>query len=413
MIREQLPNGLNVAILPERSVPLVTFDMWVRVGSGDEPTDLQGISHYLEHMLFKGTPTLGPGEYDQIVEQAGGYLNAATSMDYTHYYVTIPSRHFDEVFAAFADVMRNSTIDPEETELERQVILEEISRKIDSPFGYLFDETIPQLFSDGPYTHPVIGSRESVRAITRDQLHEHYVRHYAPANMFLNIAGDIDPQAALAAVRQHFGDWERPHNPWREAAPATAWRPMQPRTLPMDWNEAYFIMAFPAPAAATARDMALADLAEVLLGEGRSSRLVNELQEKRQLVSSIGTYFMTHRHDAPLLIYGTCKPENVDQVYEETTRLLEKLVDDGPTGREMKRIRRSAANAHLYSLETNAGRASTAGYSQAMLGDLSLLNGYAELLESIPEAELREYLQLLDGESSFFVTRRPEGAIPQ
>lgn len=403
---ETLANGMKLTVQEDRSIALVTMDMWVKVGSGDEPPEIAGISHYLEHMLFKGTARLNVGDYDRIVEEAGGYLNAATSMDYTHYYVTVPSKHFDMILDHFADVMMNSAIDPTETEMERQVILEEIARKVDNPFGFLFDETIPALFESGPYTHPVIGSVDSVKAITREQLAEHYQRFYAPTNMYLNIVGDVDAATARASVEKAFAGFNRPLRPWRDAPPADVFAAPRTRNLPHDWNEAYFIMAFPAGAAGDSRAMAVQDLAETLLTSGRSSRLVNSLQEKRAIVSSIGSYFMTNRSRAPLLIYGTCKPELVDEVREAILEEVGKVVSEGIGDREWEKVRRQAVNGHLYGLETNAGRASAMGYSQVMLGSPELLTGYSRQLKSVAPEDVRHYLAeyLRDDQASFFVT---------
>lgn len=403
----KLPNGLTVTMQKDSSVPLVTLDMWVRAGGGDEKPELAGVSHFLEHMLFKGTERLAVGEYDHRIESIGGYLNAATSLDYTHYYVTFPSQHFDSVLADFADVLQNSSIDPVEVENERKVILEEISRKIDNPFGYLFDETIPALFSEGPYKHTVIGSRETVSALTRDQLAEYYHASYTPDRMFLSVVGDIDIAAAKGKIAGAFTKTGASESP-RGDAPRAKFQPPADRTLPMDWNEAYFIMAFPGTASKTMKHIALCDLAETVLAGGRSSRLVNSLQEKKALVSSIGAYFPTNRHDAPLMIYGTCEPEKIPAVKEAILAEIAKLKRDGIGADEMKRAHRIARNSHLFSLETNAGRASTIGYSKVLLGNLDLLTGYEEALHSSTRGEVEKFISqyLREERASFFVTRR-------
>jgi len=409
--QSKLSNGLTLTVVEDRSVPLVTMDMWVRVGSGDEIPGIEGISHFLEHMLFKGTPSLPAGQYDRNVEEAGGYLNAATSMDYTHYYVTLPSQHFERILKDFADVMMNSVIDPVELESERQVVLEEIARKIDSPFGYLFDETIPAMFQRGPYVHTVIGTRESVKGITREQMLEHYHRFYAPENMFLSIVGDVDAAVARQMVEEAFTPLSRPFNPWRPATPEAVWSSPGDRTLPMDWNEAYFILAYPGPQeGATRSQMAMLEYAEGLLTGGRTARLTNALQEKKALVSSIGCYFMTNRHAAPLLIYGTCEPARVQEVREAINEEIVRLVKDGATSQEMKRVRRQSVNSNLYSLETNAGRASTLGYSMVMVGDTTLYDQYTEELRDVKESEVLRFIKayLVDDRASYFVTQRAE-----
>ncbi len=412
----KLSNGLTLAVQQDNTIPLVTMDMWVRVGSGDEPSEIAGASHFLEHMLFKGTERLPVGEYDRRVEGAGGYLNAATSYDYTHYYVTVPSEHFEAILEDFADVMTGSSIATAEVESERQVILEEIRRKNDNAMGFLFDEAMPALYGSGPYRHTVLGSSETVAAISRDTLAEHYRRFYTADNMYLSVVGAVDPEAVRARAELAFSRMNTTRAPWRDAAPGTNFAAPASRLLPREWNEAYFLLAFPGPAAgATARDMALADLAQTVLGGGRSSRLVKSLQEQKGIVSSIGAYLPTNRNPGPITIYGTCEPERLDEVRTEIFNELSRLREGGLKGDEMKRVRRLALNSHLFSLESNAGRASTAGYSLAMLGNLSLLTEYEDLLRSIGESEVEDFLRkwLVEESASFVVTARPERVAPK
>ncbi|MCC5877561.1 MAG: insulinase family protein [Candidatus Sumerlaeia bacterium] len=406
----QLENGLTVSIQEDPSIPLVTLDMWVGVGSGDEPAEIAGVSHFLEHMLFKGTARLATGEYDRRIEEVGGYLNAATSTDYTHYYTVFPAEHFDRILEDFSDVLLNSLLDEREIESERQVILEEISRKQDSPFGYLFDESFPLMFESGPYTHPVIGSAQTVSALTRDQLVDHYERFYTPENMYLSVVGDIHGPSAINAIREAFGGLDRPFRPHRDMAPETVYSAPMDRILPRDWAEAYFILAFPAPDPADARSLAVRDLAETLLVGGKSSRLVNSLQEKRRLVSSIGGYFPEHRHPAPLLLYGTCQGNNIHVVRSEVFRELERLQAEGMRRGELERIRRLVLNSQLFSLETGRQRAAAFGHALLRHHRIDIIDEYRREVNLVGSREILEFLDehLREDNASFFVTRRNE-----
>jgi predicted Zn-dependent peptidase len=219
----------------------------------------------------------------------------------------------------------------------------------------------------------------------------------------------MDAGVARRAVEEAFAPLTRPHRPWREADPETAWLPPTERTLPMDWNEAYFIMAFPGPPGPSdMRRMALLEYADGLLTGGRTARLTNALQEKKSLVSSIGCYFMTNRESAPLLIYGTCEPANLDAVREGILAEVTRLIRDGAKESEMRRVRRQSVNGHLYSMETNAGRAGTIGYSLALLSDASLYDRYAEELRTVREKDVLDLMAryLVPERASFFVTRR-------
>lgn len=406
MTLHHLDNGLTVCIEPDRTIGLVTLDMWVAAGAGDEPAEVAGVSHFLEHMLFKGTENLATGEYDRRVEEVGGYLNAATSLDYTHYYTVFPSEHFDRVLDDFADVLRNSILAPEEVERERQVILEEISRKQDSPFGFLFDESFPLMFESGPYRHPVIGTRESVTAMTRGQLLAHYERFYAPENMFLSIVGDVDGEAALRRVEETFGDWERPFRPWRQADPEVVWAPPRDRQLLRNWKEAYFILAFPAARGGGAREIAVRDVAEALLVGGRSSRLVRAIQERDQLVSSLGAYFPDNRRDAPLLLYGTCEPLRVQEVRSAVFRELRLLLEGGLERGELDRARRLVLNSQLFSMETGRQRAHTYGNTLLTHGSVEIIDEYRREVSRAREGDVLSFIRdaLAEDNASYFVT---------
>ncbi len=404
----ELENGLTVVLQRDAAVPLVAVSMWVRVGSGDEPEELAGISHFLEHMLFKGTSRLGVGEYDRRVEALGGSLNAATSRDYTNYYVVLPAEHLAALLPDFADVLRNSTIDAAEVDNERQVILEEISRKADHPFGYLVDEALPRVYAEGPYMHPVIGSPETVSAFTRDQLMEHYERYYAPSNMVLVLAGDFEEEQALELVRDAFGDFERPFRPWREELPPARFAEPAVREFPREWNEAYFILTFPGPRGDSLEKVARADVVDHLLVAGRSSRLVNSVQERQGLVHSINAWFPTWRAESPLVIWGTCEPGRLDEAREAVLAELERLAREGPSREELHRARRQAASAHLFAQETNLDRAGMLGHSMVFHGSAEYFTGYGRELEQVGREPVRSFVRdyLRPEQASVFVTRR-------
>lgn len=407
-----LDNGLTVHAIESRAVPLVTLDMWVRVGSKDEPPELAGISHFLEHMMFKGTPRLGVGDYDRRIEQLGGYLNAATGSDYTHYYMTVPSEHLDAALEDMADVLQNSLVDAREVERERAVILEEIRQKQDNPVGFLFDEVTRRTYESGPYAGTVIGSAETVAAMTRDQLLDHYWRHYVPGNMAFVVAGDFDPEALRPRIERLLGTFRRDLRPWRDSVPATAFRPAGSATWERDWRQTYFFLAFPGIAATDARTMAAIDVTEGVLFGGRSARLTNLLREKRGLVTSISGFFLTNRHPGFLAVYGTCDPDKLDEIQEVLFEELARLRASGPADAELRRARRQIVTDHLYRAETNTGKASLAGYSFAMLGNPVLLTGYPDVVQQVTADDVRAVLELMTRERASLYVARPRGAEP-
>jgi predicted Zn-dependent peptidase len=175
MLQERLENGLTVIF---KQVPnkVVTLDVWVNTGSANEDDKLNGISHFLEHMMFKGTPKYGPGQLDKVIMSVGGVWNAGTSKDFTHYYVTVASPYFDRALDCISDMMQNALVDAAEFDKEKQVILEEYRRKQDSPYGVLFDELYETCFLSGPYKRSVLGSFESISALDRKDMYDYYER---------------------------------------------------------------------------------------------------------------------------------------------------------------------------------------------------------------------------------------------
>lgn len=401
-----LDNGMPVYALVNREQPLVTLDMWVRTGSKDEPESVAGISHFLEHMLFKGTERLAVGEYDRRIEGLGGYLNAATSTDYTHYYIVVPSEHMEAALIDMADVMLHSTIDAGEVERERQVILEEIRLKEDNPMGFLYDEIVRRSYVDGPYRHTVIGNRGSVSAMTRDQLAGHHDRFYVPGNMALVVAGDVDVDVLRRRLRSLFSSHTAPLDPWRDEAPPSIFAGPQQATWQRDWQQTYFMMTWPGPAMDSIERMVAVEMAYQLMAGGRMARLVNSLREKQNLVTSIGAWFPSNKYPSFFAIHGACAADQLNAVRDAVNAELEKARDRGFTREEMDRARRQLMTGHAYQVETNTGKAEVVGYSHALFGDARLLDGYVPALNAVTEKEVLAVLEdLRRGGESFYAAQ--------
>lgn len=405
-----LSSGLKIVAIENKSVPLVTLDMWVRVGSKDEPAEIAGISHFLEHMLFKGTPRLGVGEYDRRIEEIGGYLNAATSTDYTHYYLTVPSEHLDRALVDMADVLINSTFDPHEVEKERGVVLEEMRMKQDNPTGFLYDEITRRMYRSGPYAGTVIGSAETVSAITRDQIAEHHRRFYAPENMAFVVAGDFDRDAIVKRCEELFGAFRPKLDPWREAVPATEFAPPANETFERDWRQTYFFLTFPGDGVQSVKTAAIDDVTQQLLTGGRTSRLVNALREKKRLVSSISAWSPSNVHPGFWAVYGTCEADKLAEVQDAIFAEIDDMIGGGIAADELRRAKRQLVTDHLYQTETNTGKASVAGYSFALFGDAGALNDYPSAIEHVSERQVVEVLKTLSRDRMGIYSTKPAAA---
>ena len=208
IFEQTLANGLKVILREAHEAPIASFWIWYRVGSRNELPGLTGVSHWVEHMQFKGTPSFGKGAIFREVSKNGGVLNALTSNDWTAYFETLPAERLDLALRIESDRMTNSLFDPEETEAERTIILSERQGAENSPAYLLYEEVVATAFHAHPYQHPVIGFETDLRAITRDDLYAHYRRAYRPNNAFIVAAGDFDSQELFARIERAFGSIE-------------------------------------------------------------------------------------------------------------------------------------------------------------------------------------------------------------
>ena len=200
----KLDNGQTVVIEQVKNNPIVTIDTWIKTGSINEDDSNSGISHFLEHLFFKGTETHPTGDFDKILESKGAITNAATSKDFTHYYITISSKYFDKALELHADMLLHPKVPIKEIEKERKVVLEEIAKDANSPVNICYENLNNLLYTTHPYKRKVIGSAKVVENVSREEILNYYKQHYAPSNMTTIIIGDVDPQHALAEIKKDF-----------------------------------------------------------------------------------------------------------------------------------------------------------------------------------------------------------------
>lgn len=386
----RLDNGLPVLIKPVAN-KVVTVDMWVNTGSANESQSRNGISHFLEHMLFKGTPKYGPGELDKVIMSVGGVWNAGTSKDFTHYYVTVASPYFDTALDCISDMIKNALIDQVEFDQEKNVILEEYRRKQDSPVGLLYDELYDAAYETGPYKNSVLGSFESISALNRDDMFGYYESYYTADNMALVIAGEVDPDQCLDSISKAFHDLRRSAVPATDAPRTTTLAASGVRRLGRDVNETYIGMAFNAPALDDARAVLAMDLAVTILGDGRSSRLFQIVKERKRLVNSVSAGFATHRYPGMVYVIATPAADvDTQQVMDEIGIQMRELGTAPPTESEMAKARRVIRNGLLFGMETNTGQTSTIGYYYTLTGGTEFLNQYLARLDALSSDDVAQ-----------------------
>ncbi|MDA1266606.1 MAG: pitrilysin family protein, partial [Planctomycetota bacterium] len=286
----RLRNGLRVLIAERHLDPVVTVMTWYRVGAVDETPEEAGMSHFLEHMMFKGSGGYAKGEVDQITTVLGGNNNAYTSLDHTAYWFELASDRWETALELEADRMRGLLLDPSEFDAERRVVLEELSMGEDDPWRRLGRQVGELLFGPHPYGRPVIGYTEALEAMTPEMMHVYHRRYYHPRNATLVIAGDVRPKTALAAVRRTFGALDLGDHDAQRAYRPRLGAPQGERRVTLRWDDeaARLIMAWFGAPVGTDDDFGL-DVISGVLTSGRNSRLHRSLVLEQGLATSIST----------------------------------------------------------------------------------------------------------------------------
>lgn len=365
--RARLDNGLTVLVRENRALPIVAVDCWLAVGAIDETDEHAGISHFLEHMFFKGTPRHPVGAMDRIVKQMGGYNNAATSMEYTHYYVVAPVEHLGTAIDLLVDHLVDPALPADELERERQVVKEEIRRKDDAPHGRLFTALSTAAFGDSPYAREVLGTPESLDRIDPAVLRDYWSRHYAPDRMVVAIAGDVDAAAAADQVAARLGD--RAPSGVASAAPDPP--PVEAASVEesMDVGQGYLAWAFPTAGRSDLAETCALEVAATALGEGMTSRLSRRLIDETSLVTVVNAWTFGLARTGLFGVDVVCAPDRREAVEAEIAGVLRRAAEEGLSDAEVGRARAMLAADFAYDNETNAALTGTLGEFQILYGD--------------------------------------------
>jgi zinc protease len=352
-----LENGLNVVVIEDHRAPVVVQMIWYRVGAADEPPGHSGIAHFLEHLMFKGTDTVGPNQFSAIVEAQGGDDNAFTSSDFTAYFQRVAADRLPLVMEMEADRMRNLRLTEEDVATEREVIIEERYQRTDSNPGALLSEQMRAAqFQNHPYGIPIIGWRHEMEQLSREDALEYYERFYAPNNATLVIAGDVEPEAVKALALEHYG----PIAPSDGIVPRE--RPQEPPQLAERRitladervSEPYLIRTYLAPErdpGNQAEAAALTVLAELLGGSGQTSVLPRALQfDTQTAVYSAAFYDGLSIDDATFgLIVAPAPDVSLETAEAEMDRVIADFLKTGPDPAALDRIRTQVRAGDIYS----------------------------------------------------------------
>jgi zinc protease len=396
-----LPNGLQVIVHEDRSVPVVVVNTWYHVGSGDERTGRTGFAHLFEHLMFMGSQHVPTGRFDQLLEAAGADNNGSTTEDRTNYYESGPSNAAELMLYLDADRMGFllPELTTEKVDIQRGVVQNERRQSYDNrPYGTAEENILSRLFPPGhPYSWPVIGSLTDLQAASIEDVRNFFRANYAPNNATIAIAGAITPAEARRLVEKWFGDIPRgTAEPSRNTpAPFTlgadVYQTMEDRVqLPRVYNAWHTVRSF------ADDDAALSVLADILAG-GRSSRLYRRLVYDTQIATQVTSYEDALKMDGSLRIYATARPgHDLGELQREIDAQVRILADSGPTAREVQRVQNQTEAQFLGSMETVLGKANQLNEYQYFVGTPDYFQQDLERYRRVTPADVqrvaRQYL---------------------
>ena len=368
--RTVLPSGLRVVTEQVSGVRSASVGIWVGVGSRDEQPSVAGAAHYLEHLLFKGTPTRSALDIAQAVDAVGGELNAFTAKDHTCFYAHVLDTDLGLAVDLVSDVVLRGQCAVADVETERSVVLEEIAMRDDDPEDLVHDAFGTALFGEHPLGRPIIGTVESIEAMTRTQLHSFHRRRYTPSRMVMAAAGNIEHEVVLEHVLRNFDDGQQAASgpePVRAGAARL-------RTLPgvsvikRDSEQTHLVLGTRALHRHDDRRWALAVLSAAV-GGGMSSRLFQQVREERGLAYSVYSSVDTYADAGAFSVYAGCQPERLGAVVGLISEVLAAVAADGITAGELQRGKGQLRGGLVLGLEDTASMMSRIGRSELNYGD--------------------------------------------
>lgn len=364
--------------------------VWVTVGARDEAHDRPGVSHFLEHMAFKGTGRRKSHEIVEEIEGVGGYLNAYTSREQTAYYVRILKEDLDLAVDILADILTNSTLDQGELERERGVIIQEIGQALDSPEDIIFDHLQERAFPGQPMGQSILGTVDSVQSMNRDHLLSHMSTNYGPQTMWLVGAGAIDHSALVKAAGISFGNLEKqPHRPKRKAATFSGGVLLDERDL----EQSHVAIGLPG-VSAFSDDLYTAQVFSEIFGGGMSSRLFQRVREERGLCYSIYSYNSSYDGSGVFGIYAGTSPEDTPELLNVIFKELEEIADTVEE-KEISRAKAQAKASILMGLENPHSRCEWIARHLPRYGRVIPPAELVERIDAIDETTLKKFAEQL------------------
>ncbi|HKX25935.1 MAG TPA: pitrilysin family protein [Actinomycetota bacterium] len=386
-------HGSGMRLVTERMpwVRSVTLGVWVTAGSRDEPNQIAGASHFLEHLLFKGTKTRTARDIAETFDAVGGDLNAFTAKEHTAFYARVLDRDLPMAVEHLCDMLQHSAIRASDLDAERTVILEEINMHEDAPDELVHDLFMERLWPGDPLGRPVLGTVETVQAMSRDQVRRFWKRHYVPGNFVVSAAGNLDHDQ-LEELVTSFMDTDTP-GPGRGTVVRSHGQP--PATVAgahvrrRDTEQSHICLGTAGLSRSDPRRFAYGVVNDAI-GGGMSSRLFQEIREKRGLVYSVFSYHSMFAHTGAFVVYAGTGPSRAQEVTELIVRELEQVAEKGLTDEELERAKSHMRGSLVLSVEDTSARMNRLGKSEIAHGEVITLDEVLDRIDAVTAEDARE-----------------------
>lgn len=393
----KLDNGQTVIIKEVHDNAIVTIDTWIKTGSINETDKNNGVAHFLEHLFFKGTTKHPTGEFDKILESKGAITNAATSKDFTHYYVTLPSNYFKTAMELHADMLLNPLVPRKELEKERKVVLEEISKTLDNPENKLYENMINAFYQDHPYKRKVIGKKEVIENISREEILDFYNDWYNPSNMITVVVGDVNTQEATSLIKKHFNKKETK----KQKQPNYHTDKHIDKQVKIEAQgkvkTGYMMIGFRGVPHENRQDSYALDVLSTILGDGRSSKLYQSVKEQKQLAFSISAGHASMKDDSILYIRANFIPANKEKLEKAIFYELQKIANGAFDEQDVLTAKNIIERDTFYARESTSNIANELGYTTLVYGDSNYYDEYICNIKKVTKADIlkvaKKYLQ--------------------
>jgi zinc protease len=392
VFKRVLANGMTVLVRPVHSLPKVSLQIWYNVGGKDEKSGEKGIAHLIEHMIFKGTKQLSESDINVITHMLSGSTNAFTSYDYTGYLFNLPKQHWHEALNIFADSMQNVAFKDDHLNSEMKAVIQELKMNRDNYLRSLVMEMLASIFPDHPYHYPVIGYKQDLFDVHADRLRAFYKKHYWPNNATLVIVGDVDPEDAFAQAQKYFEKIPANKNYKKEEFYYNKDLISHNVTLYRDVQQPTAVVAYAIPGANTKNEHLL-NVVDLILGEGKGSRLYRKIVDELQLATSLSCFsFLLFDHGIFFISYEPKNVADVPKINKLIQEEIDSIVKNGLTDIEFTRALKQARMAYYGLLESIETQAREIGKAYLATGDENFAFHFLDKPKQEVEAQIKELL---------------------